>query len=45
MIVDDAQGNIDILLELLGDEYEVSVALNGRDAIEIAEENVPDQSC
>lgn len=35
LIVDDIAANIDILMELLG-EYEVSVAINGATAIELA---------
>ena len=38
LIVDDTETNIDILLELLGDEYDVMVALSGAGALEIAKE-------
>lgn len=36
LIVDDTETNIDILLELLGDEYDLLVALDGAGALEIA---------
>ncbi|MCK5520358.1 MAG: diguanylate cyclase [Candidatus Marinimicrobia bacterium] len=36
LIVDDTKTNIDILLELLSDDYELMVALDGKSAIEIA---------
>jgi len=39
LIVDDTETNIDILLELLGDEYDVLVALNGENALEIVEDD------
>lgn len=39
LIVDDTETNIDILLELLGDMYDVVVALDGKSALEIVEEN------
>ena len=38
LIVDDTEINIDILLDLLGDDYDVSVALDGENALEIANE-------
>jgi len=38
LIVDDTEINIDILLELLGEKYDVMVALNGEDALIILEE-------
>ncbi|MEA1891961.1 MAG: diguanylate cyclase [Campylobacterota bacterium] len=37
LIVDDIEANIDILLKLLGDEYDILVALNGDSALEILE--------
>ena len=41
LIVDDTETNIDILLELLGDKYELLIALNGIDALEIvAQEHI-----
>ncbi|DAB28015.1 MAG: diguanylate cyclase response regulator [Sulfurimonas sp. RIFOXYD12_FULL_33_39] len=39
LIVDDTETNIDILLELLGDKYDVVVALNAQSALEIVQEN------
>ncbi|MEA3288875.1 MAG: hybrid sensor histidine kinase/response regulator [Campylobacterota bacterium] len=35
LIVDDTETNIDILVDLLGDQYEILVALNGETALEI----------
>ncbi len=42
MIVDDVSTNIDVLTGILGDEYEVSVAVNGPSALEFIAENLPD---
>jgi putative two-component system response regulator len=42
LIVDDHRSNIDILYEILHDEYEVSVAMNGESAIKFATEENPD---
>ncbi|MEI6262279.1 MAG: diguanylate cyclase, partial [Deltaproteobacteria bacterium] len=42
MIVDDALINLQILIEVLGDEYEIVFATNGKDALAIAENNHPD---
>ena len=39
LIVDDTETNIDILLELLGDQYDVMVALDGQSALDIAYED------
>ena len=39
LIVDDTETNIDILLELLGDEYDILVALDGKSALEVLEED------
>ncbi len=39
LIVDDTKINIDILLELLGDTYDILVSLNGTRALEIIDEN------
>ncbi|MBF0627126.1 MAG: response regulator [Magnetococcales bacterium] len=41
-VVDDTETNIDILLETLGDSYEVSVALDGPTALEDIPERLPD---
>ena len=38
LVVDDTETNIDILVELLSDLYEVMVALDGETALEIVEE-------
>ena len=38
LIVDDTETNIDILLELLGDKYDILVALNGENALSILQE-------
>lgn len=42
LVVDDAATNIEILLELLGNTYDVMVAINGNMALEIAAEDNPD---
>lgn len=42
LIVDDMETNVDVLLNILSDQYEVSVALDGESAIEIALESKPD---
>ncbi|HRF56014.1 MAG TPA: response regulator [Campylobacterales bacterium] len=42
LIVDDTETNIDILVELLGDEYDILVALDGKSALEIASEEIVD---
>jgi len=42
LIVDDTEINIDILLDLLSNEYDVMVALDGPSAIELAQEERPD---
>ena len=42
LVVDDTEANIDILVEILGEEYEVSVAMDGESALEIAEDMAPD---
>ncbi|WP_421901803.1 hybrid sensor histidine kinase/response regulator [Maridesulfovibrio sp.] len=42
LVVDDTEENIDILLETLDEDYDVSVALNGIDALEVIEEEKPD---
>ncbi len=40
LIVDDAETNIDILLDILGEEYDVAVAMDGESALEAIEEAV-----
>ena len=42
LIVDDTETNIDILMEALGEEFELSVALDGESALELVEEVTPD---
>lgn len=38
LVVDDTETNIDILLEILDDEYDILVALDGKSALEIVNE-------
>jgi len=40
--VDDTETNIDILMGVLGDDYEVCVATDGESALELVAENPPD---
>jgi len=42
LVVDDVETNVDILVEALGDDYRVSVAMDGESALEIIEEVPPD---
>ncbi|MBC3889545.1 response regulator [Acetobacterium paludosum] len=42
LIVDDTEINIDILVETLGDDYELSVAMDGESALEIVNMEWPD---
>ena len=42
LIVDDTEANIDLLVEALGDEYELSVAMSGPEAIEAVTDSPPD---
>ncbi len=42
LIVDDTETNIDILVDALDSDYEVSVALDGETALEDIEEEIPD---
>jgi len=42
LVVDDLPANIEILLALLGDEYDLLAAIDGESALEIAEEDQPD---
>jgi len=42
LVVDDSETNVDILLELLGDEYDLLVATSGEDALEILEDEKVD---
>jgi len=41
-IVDDAEFNRDLMVQLLGDEYEVLLAVDGEDAIRQVEQVKPD---
>ncbi len=42
LIVDDVETNVDILLGLLNDSYEITVALDGKTALESVQEEPPD---
>ena len=42
LVVDDTEANIDILVEILGDKYDIAVALDGESALEIVESDLPD---
>lgn len=42
MVVDDSKLNIEILVALLSDEYDIMVARDGQSALRIMRENVPD---
>lgn len=42
LIVDDTEANVDILVEALGDDYDVSVAMDGESALENMEMELPD---
>ncbi len=42
LLVDDTKTNIDVLIQALGDEYKLAVALEGKKAIEIAKNNAVD---
>ena len=42
LIVEDIEANIDILMDALGDDYDVSVAMDGETALENLEIEVPD---
>lgn len=42
MVVDDTETNIDILVETLGDDYDISVAMDGQSALEDINGNLPD---
>ena len=42
LVVDDTETNIDILVETLGDDYDVSVAIDGESALEDVAERAPD---
>ena len=42
LIVDDAETNIDILVDTLGEEYDVAVAMDGESALEAVNDDSPD---
>nr|WP_321403535.1 two-component system response regulator [uncultured Desulfobacter sp.] len=42
LVVDDTETNIDILMETLGDDYDIRVALDGESALENVAEEKPD---
>jgi putative two-component system response regulator len=42
LVVDDVEINVDILVEALGDDYRISVAMDGESALEIVEQTPPD---
>ena len=42
LVVDDTEANVDILVDTLGEDYGVSVAMDGRAALEAVEEEPPD---
>lgn len=42
LIVDDTESNIDLLIEAIGDDYEISVATDGQSALEFMAEQIPD---
>lgn len=42
LVVDDAEANIDLLVDILGEEYEVAVATDGPSALEFATAELPD---
>jgi putative two-component system response regulator len=42
LIVDDAEANVDILVDILGEDYEVAVAMDGESALEVVSDEQPD---
>ncbi|MCB2312597.1 response regulator [Clostridium tagluense] len=42
LIVDDTEANVDVLVAALGDDYEISVAMDGEGALENVEIETPD---
>ena len=42
LIVDDAEANVDVLVNALRDEYKLSVAVDGEGALRSIEKNPPD---
>jgi len=41
LVVDDTETNIDILMDILADDYDVVVAMDGEGALEAVEEDTP----
>ena len=41
LVVDDTEANVDILVDILESDYDISVALDGPGALEIVESGVP----
>lgn len=42
LIADDTEANIDVLVEALGDTYDLAIALNGNEALEAVNYEIPD---
>ncbi len=42
LVVDDTEANVDMLVESLGDDYDVMVAMDGEETLEMVEEERPD---
>jgi class 3 adenylate cyclase len=42
LVVDDTEANIDVLVETLGVDYDLAVAMDGESALKIASEDAPD---
>ena len=42
MVVDDTETNIDILVDLLADDYEIMVAMDGKECLEAVQMQTPD---
>jgi putative two-component system response regulator len=42
LVVDDTETTLDILVETLGDDYDLSVSMDGEDALEIIKSEPPD---
>ena len=42
LVVDDTEANVDILVDTLGEIYDVSVAMDGQGALEVVAEDPPD---
>ncbi len=42
LLVDDAEANIEILVDVLGEQYEVLVAMDGESALELIDQEPPD---